>query len=177
MTALWRWIKWRSKMARFGLIRWNDDYMIRVIPARSDIRSIITNLLPYFWDTSIALGIRVRALKKRPKDDLLKYQWELQELDETTSAKKGYGEIGISHTSILGNKWIEKDRAIILGNLHPHRYYRLFITFSDSAQTSERFLAGTLTVKDRDEMYMQAFILIVGILFAFIILLIEMGGS
>jgi hypothetical protein len=44
-------------------------------------------------------------------------------------------------------------------------------------QTSERLLGGTLTVKDRDELYMQLVILLLGIGFAFVLLLIEMGGK
>jgi hypothetical protein len=146
------------------------------MPSKDDIRSLVSTLLPYFWDTEIVIDMEVKPTKKKTTDDILKYQWELRDLDENI-IKKGWGEVNIPHSTILGKKPIHAERAITLGNLHPHRYYKIYITFSDSMQTSERLLGGTLTVKDRDELYMQLVILLLGIGFAFVLLLIEMGGK
>jgi hypothetical protein len=161
-------------MASFKQMQWND-YRIHLMPARKDPRALLSSLLPYFWDTEIVFDMEVSPQKRKRTDEVLKYQWELRDLDENI-LKRGYGDVDIPHTPLFGKKWIRKERAIALGNLHPHRFYKINITFSDLIQTSELLLASTLSVKDRDEMYMQLFILLIGIGFAFILLLFEIGG-
>jgi hypothetical protein len=60
------------------------------MPSKDDIRSLVSTLLPYFWDTEIVIDMEVKPTKKKTTDDILKYQWELRDLDENGGARLIY---------------------------------------------------------------------------------------
>lgn len=147
-------------------ISWNN-HKIRIFPSESDTRSII-RLLPYFWDSEIVCDLVIKPPKKPLEDTKWLYQWELVDLDDNI-IKAGEDIIDLIAKDIRKHDEARKKRGIILGYLHPNKHYRLFLTTQDAnGNSSEKNLAYTFTIKDRDEYYMQILILMIAITFAFL---------
>jgi len=159
-------------MADFKLLIWND-YKIRLQPTRNDIRSIL-GILPFFWNNELVLDTRLWYKERKIVEDNWEYVWELVDLEG--DSKKGDGIISITQKEYKKNRNIVTDNALPLGYLHPNKHYQIYLTLRDSkGDESPRFMAGTFTLKDKDEYQMQSLILITGIGFAFILFVLEMG--
>ena len=73
-------------------------------------------------------------------------------------------------------KWSSgKLSAVKLGYLLPNKHYRLYIKLTSPLGEQNRYLGVTFTIKDRDELYMQIFILIIALGFSFVLWMFERG--
>ena len=134
---------------------WNT-YEVGAIPDNST-----AHVLPYFWDDEIYMGLKVRGLKGSPPTaEVLNYGWELCGIDDTV-IKSGQGDFTVEPNK--GLRWTIKKHAISLGYLLPNKHYRFFVTFSRNNEKPTREVLATFTVKDRDEIKSQLFILAFGI--------------
>ena len=158
------------KMADFKLVSFRDNYYTKLSHHKRDIRDII-GLLPYFWNNEIRLDLRLWLKKgKLEKEEIIPYEWELIDIEDKV-VKSGNSEINVNKKEYKKHKDIRKDTALPLGYLIPNKHYRIFIKLGDS----EKLPYGSLTVKDKDEYQMQTLILLIGIIFAFIIVMFEKG--
>jgi len=153
-------------MPHFGKVKW-EGYRIRVFEAEWDIFRLLP-ILPYFWDTNINLDIIIDASKeiRQTTGTSLKYEWELLDLDDRV-VRNGQG----NYAPVAGQfmSW-RKHNAIKIGYLRPQQCYRLEITLTDSyGNTSAPLQIATFTIKDRDELYMQLFVALVGIIIGIIL--------
>ncbi|OGO21993.1 MAG: hypothetical protein A2Z28_03695 [Chloroflexi bacterium RBG_16_51_9] len=157
------------------------NYSVRILHNKLDIRNTpILHLLPFFWDTEIALDLQLSPLKgKKISKDIFLYKWELTDLDSNIiKEQKEYRQYEVTDKDIIRHQNALIERAISLVNLHPHREYILYITLQIQGSTiPEKYQAVSFNIDDRDSYYMQVLILIIGISFAFVIGLFERGCS
>jgi len=162
-----------AKMAEFKTLKWKDNF-IKLCPNNKDIRDII-GLLPYFWSNEIIFDLMLWSKKDIKKNAIWEYKWELVDIENKLIKGDKYN-IEITEKEYAKSKRIRKEGAVVLGYLHPNKHYRVFITLTNEiGDKSERYLACTFSLKDKDEFRMQILILLIGIFFAFILLAIEMS--
>ncbi len=156
-------------MAKFKLLKWND-YEIRLLHDKSNIRRMI-NLIPYFWDDEVhfTLALRQKRDVKYP-EDIWVYKWRLLDLDGNIIKDKRE-TINIINTQwmrrMFGDYWTSgKKRAIVLGNLSPHKNYILKVTFTNGMGESIDETMATFSIKDRGDFYSQIFLIIFSIVAA-----------
>ena len=154
-------------MPHLKTLSWSD-YEISLKTPQNDKRSLLCiNILPYFWDSEIRFSLKVIP-RIKTHDDVLTYVWELKDLDNIV-IKKGQDIIELLHMTRLKD-FVRKELAISLGYLHPNKHYNLFVTFTNNlGLQSAPLLMASFTVKDRDEYYMQLFILLLAISFSFLL--------
>lgn len=149
-----------------------DKFQVGLVPDYLDfIRSVdLFRLVPYFWEKEIYLDLGARCLKGRLKaTEIWDYKWELCGIDDTV-IKSGEDTIKLESSKMWWREiWANKRHAISLGYLSPNKHYRVFVTFTKSGANSTRELLATFTVKDKDEMKSQLFILIFGIVLTLIL--------
>jgi len=146
---------------------WNG-YRFCLKSTKSDIRSWLF-IIPYYWDNEISFDLAIRLIGQANHDDLLNYIWELRDLDDHI-LKEGQDEVRIIKDKLRAyyKSWpMGKERAITLGNLETNRHYCVYIKLLDANNNESEFMqVATFTTKDRDEVLMQLFILIIGICFS-----------
>jgi len=173
---------WGGKV-KFYTRKWNG-YEIRLLHDREDLRSTIAPLVPYFWDSEVAFELGVKTPKKfgNPTDNW-RFRWELKDLDgqlvkSGNAAKQGDGNILISSQGFRRKLvyWNSgKRRAVVLGNLHPHKEYMLYMKFANDFAESENYLMASLSVDDRSTWQMQMFMGMVLVLFTIFMMLFVRG--
>lgn len=151
-------------MPRYRELEW-QGYTVRIAPPMGDVSRQLP-LMPFFWDTDIHFDMIAESPKDMPKTTelSLKYKWELLDLDDRVirSGQNNYVFNPITST--------RKHHAIEIGFLKPQQCYRLNITLTDIyGSTSEPLPILTFTVKDRDEVYMQIVVALVGIVVGIIL--------
>jgi hypothetical protein len=139
-------------------------YEVGTIPENS-----MAYVLPYFWDSEVYLGLEVKHLRRNLKDEVLNCKWELCGIDDTVikSAEVSF-RTEVSRVR-WGVPWTIKKHTIPLGYLSPNKQYRVFVTFSQNDENPDREVLATFTVKDRDEIKSQLFILLFGIVLTIIL--------
>jgi hypothetical protein len=163
-----RFCPWRK--VKFESVIWNG-YFIRLFHDKNDIRSkFICGLIPYFWDSDITFEMKINPYKsKKPQNEEWRYQWELQDLDgniitQGDNKKCGSSGISIKNSSLLEKvaDWrADKERAIDLGGLHPHKQYRLYVQFfADNILPSNKYLMASFDVDSRGNYQMQLFLIL-----------------
>jgi len=146
-------------------------YEVQTMPTDSLRQAPISHLLPYFWDSEVCIGLYVTSLKVNKATEILSYKWELCGLDGN-AIQTGQDTIKVEPNKmwfLFGIAQREKRHAIPLGYLSPNKNYRVFVTFQKSDENPVRELMAAFTVQDRDEIKMQAFILIFGIVITLIL--------
>jgi hypothetical protein len=160
-----------NKMPLFKEQRWNG-YRIRTFPTDRDlIRSAdFLRLIPYFWDTEISFDLKIQPPNHKTNiDEIWEYEWELRDLDGNI-LKHNRGEISLIPNEIKKTFWASAYRAMVLGNLRPHKEYLLYLALTSGEYgRSEPLKIITFTVKDRDEYYMQLLLLIIAVGFSFLL--------
>ena len=165
-------------MAKFNTLHWND-YDIRLLHPKGNIRKIL-NLIPYFWDDEVNFTLAVRQPRNiRSLPDLWEYQWSLFDLDGKLINE------GAKKISIIRTKWLRrylvdywtsgKDRAIVLGNLSPYKYYMLKVQFTNEKGESIDGQMATFSIKDRTDFYTQIFLILFSIVAALFFALLLKG--
>ena len=156
--------------------KWND-YTLRLFNPEKNIRYLV-EWIPYFWDNEVAFDLYVQIPKyKRHIEEDWAYHWELRDLDDQIvkqgiQTKQGDGEFRVSNQGIrrkLATWNSGKTRAIVLGNLHPNRQYRIFLKVTSPSEESREMQMASFTIKDRDELYMQLLILVFALGFSFLL--------
>jgi len=168
----------------FKLRKWNN-YEIQLLPYANDLRALpFICWIPYFWDSDIVIdiGVKIPNMLKEVNDEI-KYSWELRDLDGNKITRGGFPLKGNDTITITNKgfrrklrKWNSgKTRAIILGNLHPHREYLLFMKFRNDFAESNEFQMASLTIADRSNLQVQLLMGISLILFTIIMTFIAKG--
>jgi hypothetical protein len=154
-----------------GAYKWNG-YKIRIFPYEYDIfRTILGSIVPYFWDSDIKLDMAIDPPKNYNKktDILIQYKWELRDADDKV-VKSGQDNYETKRA------YRRKHHSIKIGFLKPQQCYRLFLCFADYKNSfSEPISKTSLTIKDRDEMYMQIFIALIAVVLAIVIGFVAKG--
>lgn len=165
---------------KFYPAMWNGLYIRLCHPDGDPRRMPIIHLIEYYWDNDIAFDMRARTSKMLYSfDDKVNYHWELKDLDGkivTTwdnVGKAGDGSIEVSSKGFPRNvaDWQGlKQRAVVLGNLHPHKQYLLWVTFTGKDNIpSTPFRMASLTVDDRGSHYFQIFLVIFAVLMTVVV--------
>lgn len=164
-------------MPNFKTPKWNG-YEVRLAPFREDRRSKwLIFWFPYFWDSDCCFDMWVRQPKeRRGEKDVISWAWQLKDLDDNV-IKQGSGTLHLPKEGIRRflSYWSgTKARAVPLGTLAPNRQYKVLLQlFSEGTTDNETFEMVTFTTKDRDEVYMQAFIAVFAVATAFAISILE----
>ncbi len=157
---------------KFNTVKWNN-YELKLFPYKKDLRSIpFFSWIPFFWDSDVAfdLGIRTPKTFSRINEDC-NYHWELRDLDGHVVTRDNRPIQGDDVVLITNNgfrrKFIDwnsgKVRAVVLGNLHPHREYILCMKFRTSISESNTYQMASLTIDDRSTWQMQMFLILFSI--------------
>ena len=128
------------------------------------------SLLPYFWDSEITFDIGIKLPKRFGViNDEWNYHWELRDLDgniikQGNDTKQGDGAIKITNIGFrrkLTYYSSGKGRAIVLGTLHPHKEYMLYVDFTTKNNLkTDTYLMASFTVDDRSSYQMQLFLIL-----------------
>lgn len=168
---------------KFYFRTWNG-YKIGLFHSENNIRFYpMISWIPYFWDSEIAFDLGIQTPKFRKIGDDWNYHWELRDLDENIvhqgkSPKRGDGVVTVTNKGFRRKLRVwnsGKHRAVVLGNLHPHREYLLYLKFTTSTGESDEFLMASLSVDDRSTWQMQVFMGMFLVLFAITITLFVRG--
>lgn len=165
------------KPMKFHQKTW-DKYKIKLDHNADNIRRLpLCGLIPYFWDTEAVfdMGIGV-STEKKGGGEIWRYTWELRDLDNTV-LNHDSGEIRTAYKGIRGKLayWNYKKRAIVLGNLRPHREYLLFVKFISDITHSDELLLASFTIEDRGQWQMEAFLIIFSIVMALLFAALARG--
>ncbi len=117
------------------------------------------------------------CIGRKTKEETWAYTWELSNLDGVV-IKHDRNEIKITKKGIRRKLayWNSyKARAVVLGNLRPHVEYLLHVKFSSNDKQSEKLLVASLTVDNREQLQMQAFLVIFSIIMTIIMTTLARG--
>ncbi len=174
-------------MPSFISREWNG-YKIRVIPNYEDKwRSFLWDtfrheLIPYLWGADISFDLKVKLPQHHDKTEIIKYEWRLYTRDDKEVLKFDEGIIceGIIQFSQTKSEWSFSKRvtgdvirlpdrrrrklaAINLGCISITDQYKLKMRFSDkNGTTSSDMVMAEFTIKDRDDVYLQMWWILVG---------------
>lgn len=155
-------------MPKFHPIKYAGKLFKLAHPQR-DIRNTIP-MVPYFWDSEVSFDLLVNISSgERRIDEFWDYEQELCDLDDKPLRPAVKEKIHICNIGIRRKLryWSSgKLLAIKLGYLLPNKHYRLYITLTNSVDGRRKYLAATFTIKDRDEYYMQIFLILFSIAMA-----------
>ena len=159
---------------KFNTAKWNE-YEIRLFHNESNFRSMPPfGWIPYYWDSETVFDLGLKVPKAKELNEDVKYHWELKDLDGQVVVQGGKPKQG-DDIVLVTNKGFRrkliywnsgKRRAVVLGNLYPHREYILHMKFRNDYSESDTFQMVSLTVEDRTNWQMQVFIGIFLIIFA-----------
>ena len=138
-----------------------NGYEAQLYHDNNNFRSwLITSWIPYFWDSDISFDLLIKTPNDfRQNTESWNYYWELRDLDgeiiaQNKKDKKGHGSTLLTNKGFrkwFGGYWnVKKGRAIVLGNLHPHKEYILYVDFNSdcNGKTGECIMA-TFSIEDR----------------------------
>lgn len=165
---------------KFHSKQWNG-YRIKLEHDPDNMRRYFPfKLIPYFWDNELTFDMGVKISKNKGEvNEKWGYEWELRDLDENVikqgnNVKQGTGTIQVTNKGFRRkyvNEWNTlEQRAIVLGTLHPHKEYKLYVNYKDNKEQSTGFiLMVTLTVEDRTSYQMQLFLVLFAIFMTFLV--------
>lgn len=148
---------------KFFTRKW-DGYEISLFHNQDNIRSYpFFSWTPYFWDNEIIFDLGIKTPKFGKILDDWTYHWELRDLDGQIITKgdvptKGDGIVAVTNKGFRRKfqYWNSgKHRAVVLGNLHPHREYIVYMKFITSESESREMQMACLSVTDRSTWQMQ----------------------
>ena len=158
-------------MTKFRLLKWSG-YEIKLLHDKDNIRRLI-NMIPYFWDDEVHYTLVMRPQRNtKYHEDVWNIKWRLLDLDGNR-LKEGKDTLNITNIKWMrryfGGYWKSgKRRAIVLGNLNPHKNYILKIIFTNGMGESVDETMATFSIKDRGDFYAQIFLIIFSIVAALI---------
>jgi len=163
---------------KFNRRKW-DNFQIKLEHSAENVRCLpCLGWIPYFWDTEIVFDMGISIPKEiKDIDEKWDYTWELRDLGENL-LKNGKGEIVITKKGIRRKLqyWnTYKKRAIVLGNLHPHKEYLLYVKYSAQNKQSENLCLATLTVEDRTRIQFDIFIILFTVIMTLIMTALAKG--
>ena len=165
------------KPMKFHSKTW-DKYQIKIDHNADNIRRLpLCGWIPYFWDTEAVFDMGIGASAATKGDgELWRYTWELRDLDNNV-VKQDSGEIRTAFKGIRGKLayWNYTKRAIVLGNLRPHREYLLYVKFITDIKQSDELLLASFTIEDRGQRQMEAFFIIFSIFVALLFTALAKG--
>lgn len=153
---------------KFNTIKWNN-YEIRLLPYTNNIRNfLLLSLIPYFWDSDVVFDLGIKVPKSQELNDDIHYSWELRDLDgqivmQGSVPKQGHDVASVTNKGfrrklVLWNS--VKTRAVVLGNLHPHKEYLLYMKFRNDYSESNSNLMASFTIEDRTNYEFQMFLIL-----------------
>lgn len=175
-------------MPYFAMQRWNG-YAIHLI-SRDYTRNIIRecllkhDIIPYFYGP-MSFDLHIKAPKELPSKSI-KYEWSLLSSDDGKEIKKGEGVMPLTYTNPFQmetakegdathyprlpwdkHRKLRKIKAVDLGHLSKLAQYNIQMRFTDDGQNvSPCMIMVEFTLKDRDEFYLNAVLLLIGALIA-----------
>jgi len=158
-------------MTKFKLLKWNG-YEISLLHDKDNIRRHI-NMIPCFWDDDVHYTFAVRETKNvKYHEDVWDIKWRLLDLDGEC-LKEDRDTVNISKAKWMrryfGGYWTSgKRRAIVLGNLRPHKNYIVEVTITNKMGESIGEKMATFSIGDRSEFYSQIFLIIFSVVVALI---------
>jgi len=144
-----------------------DGHEVRLFHDANNLRVYpIISWIPYFWDSDIALDMAIKIPRFGKYGDSWNYHWELRDLDNKMIYQGNFPKEGDDIVTVTNKGFRRKlvywnsgkKRAIVLGNVHPHREYMLYIKFKTATIESDNMLMACFSVDDRDTWQMQAFL-------------------
>lgn len=171
-----------------------NEYKVRVVPNYEDNwRSFLWDmfrheLIPYLWGADIVFDIRIKPPKHFDKAEIIKYEWRLYTKDDKEIVKfdegvDHYGTIQFSNTKSqwslskrvpgdvirLPDRQCRKLAAINLGCISSTDQFKLKMIFTgNDGNSSPDMVMAEFSIKDRDEVYLQMWWILVGAGVAFI---------
>ena len=160
---------WESVVARFYTRYWNNNELKLSHSVRNSRRIFPLQIIPLFWDSEIVFELNIRNKGKQVIGDTWTYHWELcsvYEPDKIIKSDKRTVTIpdkGIAKFIRNWGSWLGIGH-IPLGYLIPNRNYSLYVNVTNKlGSKSDKLLVASFTIKDRDEVYMQIFLIIFSI--------------
>lgn len=168
---------------KFNTVRWNE-YEIRLFHNDNNFRNIPSlGWIPYYWDSETVFDLGMKIPRTKALNEDVKYHWELKDLDGQMVVQGGKTKQG-DDVILVTNKGFRrklinwnsgKRRAVVLGNLHPHKEYILYMKFRNDYSESDTFQMASLTVEDRTNWQMQLIMGIFLVIFAIMMSYIARG--
>ena len=162
-------------MPRYGQVVWSG-YTIKLFATEHDVFRVLP-IIPYYWDSDIELDLVVWRPKRGLGSDApqLQYTWALYDSDDHL-IKHGQDVYVFNDYKLPFIS--RKHRAIKLGYLKPHQFYKLNIMLTDNYGTNSSSLTiASFAIKDRDEVFTQLLIALVVIIMGIIIGFVAKGCS
>lgn len=158
-------------MSKFHQMKYTNC-IFKLAHYRKDIRDMIP-VIPYFWDSEVTFDLLVNITKgERNLDEYWDYEWQLCDLDDGLLKPVVRNQVHVCNIGLRRKlrKWSSgRLGAVKLGYLSPNKHYRLYIKLTSPLGEQNKYLGATFTIKDRDELYMQIFILIIALGFSFVL--------
>lgn len=155
-------------MPKFHSMKY-DTKLFKLSHYHKDIREVLMlGIIPYFWDSEVSFDLLVNIPPRGKNiDQYWDYEWELCDLEDKPIKPAIKDKVHVCNKGIRRKyrQWSSgKELAVKLGYLLPNKHYKLYVKLTNPIDGKDKkYLGATFTIKDRDEYYMQIFLILFSI--------------